>query len=48
MEWWRDARFGMFIYWGVHAYPAGKYHTGSPFQASANDLEYTMRPSKYA
>jgi alpha-L-fucosidase len=25
MEWWRDARFGMFIHWGVYAVPAGYY-----------------------
>ncbi len=26
MEWWREARFGMFIHWGVYAVPAGVYH----------------------
>ena len=25
MEWWREARFGMFIHWGVYAVPAGEY-----------------------
>jgi len=25
MEWWRNARFGMFIHWGVYAVPAGTY-----------------------
>lgn len=25
MEWWRDARFGMFIHWGVYSVPAGAY-----------------------
>jgi alpha-L-fucosidase len=25
MGWWRDARFGMFIHWGVYAVPAGEY-----------------------
>ena len=25
MKWWRDARFGMFIHWGVYAVPAGEY-----------------------
>ena len=25
MAWWRDARFGMFIHWGVYAVPAGFY-----------------------
>jgi len=28
MEWWRDARFGMFIHWGVYAVPAGTYEGG--------------------
>ena len=26
MKWWREARFGMFIHWGVYAVPAGTYH----------------------
>ncbi len=26
MEWWRDARFGMFIHWGLYAVPAGTYN----------------------
>ena len=25
MAWWRDARFGMFIHWGVYSVPAGFY-----------------------
>ena len=25
MKWWRDARFGMFIHWGIYAVPAGIY-----------------------
>jgi alpha-L-fucosidase len=25
MQWWRDARFGMFIHWGIYAVPAGEY-----------------------
>ena len=23
MQWWREARFGMFIHWGLYALPAG-------------------------
>jgi len=23
MRWWREARFGMFIHWGVYSVPAG-------------------------
>ena len=29
MAWWRDAKFGMFIHWGVYSVPAGFYH-GKP------------------
>src|SRR3954471_6467341 len=25
MAWWRDAKFGMFIHWGVYSVPAGFY-----------------------
>ncbi len=25
MHWWRDARFGMFIHWGLYAVPAGEW-----------------------
>ena len=25
MEWWRDARFGMFIHWGLYSVPAGQW-----------------------
>jgi alpha-L-fucosidase len=25
MEWWHEAKFGMFIHWGVYAVPAGTY-----------------------
>jgi len=26
MEWWREARFGMFIHWGLYAIPAGTWN----------------------
>ena len=26
MRWWRQARFGMFIHWGLYAVPAGEYN----------------------
>src|SRR5687768_258488 len=26
MKWWREARFGMFIHWGVYAVPAGTHN----------------------
>ncbi|MES1147327.1 MAG: alpha-L-fucosidase, partial [bacterium] len=25
MGWWRKARFGMFIHWGLYSIPAGEY-----------------------
>src|SRR6266567_4682213 len=25
MQWWRDARFGMFIHWGLYSVPAGEW-----------------------
>ena len=25
MAWWREAKFGLFIHWGIYAVPAGKY-----------------------
>jgi alpha-L-fucosidase len=25
MKWWREARFGMFVHWGVYSVPAGTY-----------------------
>lgn len=29
MEWWREARFGMFIHWGLYAIPAGEWNEGT-------------------
>ena len=26
MEWWRDARLGMFIHWGLYSIPAGTWN----------------------
>ena len=26
MDWWKEARFGMFIHWGLYAVPAGTYN----------------------
>jgi alpha-L-fucosidase len=30
MKWWREARFGMFIHWGVYSVPAGEYKGQRP------------------
>jgi alpha-L-fucosidase len=29
MQWWRDARFGMFVHWGLYAIPAGAWQGGT-------------------
>lgn len=34
MEWWTDARFGMFIHWGIYSVPAG-FYKGEPQRNSA-------------
>lgn len=31
MAWWREARFGMFIHWGIYSVPAG-FYDGKPVQ----------------
>ena len=31
MEWWRDARFGMFIHWGLYAIPAGEWGNNTDY-----------------
>lgn len=31
MAWWREAKFGLFIHWGVYAVPAGKYGTNTGY-----------------
>jgi alpha-L-fucosidase len=40
MKWWREARFGMFIHWGLYAVPAGVYNgqdTHGVFSAGAGE-----------
>ncbi len=39
MQWWRDARFGMFIHWGPYAVPAGE-HNGE--RTPNNNAEWIM------
>ncbi|MDF7823288.1 alpha-L-fucosidase [Pontiellaceae bacterium B12227] len=38
MEWWREARFGMFIHWGVYAVPAGEWN-GKPVKGIAEWIQ---------
>ncbi len=43
MQWWREARFGMFIHWGVYAQWAGVYHGHEQLKGPA---EWIMNRSK--
>src|SRR3982751_3120246 len=43
MKWWREARFGMFIHWGVYAQWAGVYHGHNQAHGGA---EWIMNRSK--
>ncbi len=36
MKWWREARFGMFIHWGVYSVPAGVYK-GQPMKSHGGE-----------
>jgi alpha-L-fucosidase len=43
MKWWREARFGMFIHWGVYAQWGGVYHGHNQARGGA---EWIMNRSK--
>ncbi len=42
MEWWKEARFGMFIHWGIYSVPAG-FYKGEP---QKNSAEWIMNRGK--
>jgi alpha-L-fucosidase len=42
MAWWRDARFGMFIHWGLYAIPAGEWDG----KKTSGTGEWILRNSK--
>jgi alpha-L-fucosidase len=42
MAWWREARFGMFVHWGIYAVPAGRW----PGYDSKNIGEWIQRNAK--
>jgi alpha-L-fucosidase len=31
MKWWKDAKFGMFIHWGIYSVPAGKWENNTVY-----------------
>ena len=44
MRWWREARFGMFIHWGVYAVPAGEYNGKRADQTGEWIMEWANIP----
>ncbi len=42
MEWWKDARFGMFIHWGAYAVFEGEYR-GKTAPSGAEWIMYTLK-----
>ncbi len=42
LAWWREAKFGLFIHWGVYSVPAGDYH-GKPVKDNG---EWIMQKAK--
>ncbi|CAH8281512.1 alpha-L-fucosidase [Mariniflexile fucanivorans] len=42
MAWWEEARFGMFIHWGIYTVPAGFYKG----EAQTNSAEWIMNKGK--
>ncbi len=58
MAWWREAKFGLFIHWGVYAVPAGKYgdntnhgewimHSAKIPSAEYKEYASQFNPTKY-
>lgn len=58
MEWWRNAKFGMFIHWGIYSVPAGKWcnkttygewimHQASISRATYSDFARTFNPTQF-
>src|SRR5438105_3791046 len=49
MAWWRDARFGMFIHWGLYSQAAGEWNgkpTGGAGEWIMNDLQIPVSQYK--
>jgi len=50
MDWWRKAKFGMFIHWGLYAIPAdGEWHMRAHKMPSAEYKKYAaeFNPTKF-
>jgi alpha-L-fucosidase len=48
MKWFREARFGMFIHWGLYSVPAGEWQ-GKDYDNAGEWLQYTakIKPADY-
>lgn len=58
MQWWKDAKFGMFIHWGIYSVPSGKWgetttygewimHTAKIPRAEYGALAQKFNPTKF-
>ena len=58
MAWWKEAKFGMFIHWGIYSVPAGKWddkttygewimHTAKIPRATYSALAKKFNPTKF-
>ena len=47
MKWWREARFGMFIHWGLYAVPAGEYNGQRSDRNGRTSQDLNMRSSRH-
>ena len=58
MQWWREAKFGMFIHWGLYAVPSGKWgekttygewlmHTAKISRTEYSSLAKQFNPTKF-
>ena len=46
MAWWREARFGMFIHWGLYAVPAGEWKGRTDYgEWIRNNAQHPASPS---
>lgn len=42
MQWWREAKFGMFIHWGLYSQAAGEWNGQPPAKGSDQRGEWLM------
>ena len=53
MNWWKEAKFGLFIHWGIYAVPAGKWGDNSNYgewimkQAKIPIVEYAALANQF-